>query len=145
MRFLYSRSIIFTIATLLSCQKKEFITSSIFKKSNKKISIKSNLDSTKIVRKNHYLSHNIATEENIENQIKYGKAKFISFGIADQDFRKFKEKYGIDLQTEGCVIDSFSSKRAKLNNTFLAQYLTNKYGEAWKKDLPSKPFGLDNI
>ncbi|MGS0748605.1 FEKKY domain-containing protein [Halpernia sp. GG3] len=51
----------------------------------------------------------------------------------------------MDLKTEGCVIDYFSSKRAKLNNTFLAQYLTNKYGKTWKKDLLSKPFGLDNI
>ncbi|MGS0748606.1 hypothetical protein [Halpernia sp. GG3] len=67
------------------------MTSSIIKKSDKKISIKRNLDSTKIARINHYLSHSIATAENIENQIKYGKAKFISFGIADQDFRKFKE------------------------------------------------------
>ena len=145
MKFFYSLSIIFIIPSLLSCQKKEILTSSNNKKLLRKIFIKSNTDPTKTESLKINLDRNIATLENIETQIKSGNAKFISFGIASQDFRKFKEKYGVDLKTEGCVIDTSSAKKAKQNNTFLAKYLTQKYGETWTKDLPFKLFGLDEI
>ncbi|WP_417430294.1 hypothetical protein [Halpernia sp.] len=91
----------------------------------------SKVDSSK---KNH--------SENIENLIKSGKAKFISFGIALQDFKKFQKKYGVGVKNEGCVITSTLSKIATENNTILAKYLTKKYGNSWKSDLPFLPFGL---
>jgi hypothetical protein len=145
MKFLYSISIIVSITTLLSCHKKEIFNSSNTKNSERKIIVKSSSDSAKTDNVKISLNQNIATSGNIENLVKSGNAKFISFGIANQNFEKFREKYGIDLKTEGCVIDSSSSKKAKKNNTFLSEYLTKKYGETWKKDLPLKPFGLDEI
>ena len=145
MKFLYLLSIIFTLTALLSCKQKEIQISSNIKKLERESFTKINSDSAKTDNVKINLNQDIVTAGNIENLIKSGEAKFISFGIADQDFQKFKEKYGIDLKTEGCVIDSFSSKRAKQNNTLLAKYLTKKYGETWKKDLPFTPFGLDEI
>lgn len=82
------------------------------------------------------------TSENIESKIKSGEAKFISFGIAIQDFTKFQKKYKIGLETQGCVITPALSKIATENNTTLANYLTKKYGNSWRNDLPFLPFGL---
>lgn len=89
------------------------------------------------------LSENIATPENIENLVKTGSAKFITFGIAMQDFKKFRDKYGVDLKSNGCVITGNSGSIAALNNQYLAKYLTEKYGDTWKQDLPFLPFGLE--
>ena len=143
MKFRYSLSIIFTITTLLSCTQNKSSQSVNNKKSENGNPKNVNLISIKRYSKRQNL--NTVTEKNIESLINSDSAKFISFGIADQDFRKFKEKYGVDLKIEGCVLTSTLSKKAKENNTFLANYLTEKYGENWKKDLPFVPFGLMTI
>ena len=83
-----------------------------------------------------------SAKQKVENQIKSGEAKFISFGIAMKDFNQFKEKYGVGLKTEGCVITSTLSKKAIQNNKILAKYLTAKYGNSWQKDLPFEIYGL---
>lgn len=71
------------------------------------------------------------------------KAKyFIQFGIMSRNHDNFKEKYGVHVVYENCVITPFMSEKAKKNNQEVAQYLTKKYGESWKKDLEITPYGL---
>jgi len=71
------------------------------------------------------------------------KAKyFIQFGIMSKKHDQFKEKYGVHVVYENCVITAYMSEKAKKNNQEVAQYLTSKYGESWKKDLEIIPYGL---
>ncbi|MFY1046870.1 hypothetical protein [Chryseobacterium sp. GP-SGM7] len=67
---------------------------------------------------------------------------FIQFGIMSRTHESFKEKYGVYVAYENCVITAYMSEKAKKNNQEVALYLTNKYGESWKKDLEITPFGL---
>lgn len=67
---------------------------------------------------------------------------FIQFGIMSRNHESFKNKYGVDVFYQNCVITPFVSKQAKENNILLAKSLTEKYGEAWKKDLDFTPYGL---
>ncbi|HSN47213.1 MAG TPA: hypothetical protein VLR29_00490 [Flavobacterium sp.] len=85
------------------------------------------------------------TDEQIEKRISAGKLNFIIHGIDNsipKEFSDFKEKYGIGLVKENCVIDPMSFKRATENNIMIADYLIKKYGEDWLKELPIKPFGI---
>ena len=85
------------------------------------------------------------TDEQIEKRISTGNLNFISHGIDSsipKEFSDFKEKYGIGLIKESCVIDPMSFKRATENNIMIADYLNKKYGEDWLKELPMKPFGI---
>ncbi|TDD76030.1 FEKKY domain-containing protein [Flavobacterium caseinilyticum] len=85
------------------------------------------------------------TDEQIEKRISTGNLNFISHGIDNsipKEFSDFKEKYGIGLIKENCAIDPLSFKRATENNIMIADYLNKKYGEAWLKELPTKPFGI---
>lgn len=71
------------------------------------------------------------------------KAKyFLQFGIMSKKHDRFKEKYGVHVVYENCVITAYMSEKAKKNNQEVAQYLTSKYGESWKKDLEIIPYGL---
>ena len=67
---------------------------------------------------------------------------FLQFGIMSKRHDKFKEKYGVNVVYENCVITTYMSDKAKKNNQEVARYLTEKYGESWKKDLEITPFGL---
>ncbi|MBM7421673.1 MULTISPECIES: hypothetical protein [Chryseobacterium] len=67
---------------------------------------------------------------------------FIQFGIMSRNHDSFKEKYGVYVVYENCVITPFMSEKAKKNNQEISQYLTKKYGESWKKDLEIIPYGL---
>lgn len=67
---------------------------------------------------------------------------FLQFGIMSRTHDSFKEKYGVHVVYENCVITPFMSEKAKKNNQEVAQYLTKKYGESWKKDLEITPYGL---
>ena len=85
------------------------------------------------------------TDEQIEKRISTGNLNFISHGIDNsipKEFSDFKEKYGIGLIKENCAIDPLSFKRVTENNIMIADYLNKKYGEAWLKELPTKPFGI---
>ena len=85
------------------------------------------------------------TDEQIEKRISAGNLNFISHGIDNsipKEFSDFKEKYGIGLVKENCVIDPISFKKATENNIMIADYLNKKYGEDWLKELPTKPFGV---
>jgi hypothetical protein len=85
------------------------------------------------------------TDEQIEQTIADGNLNFIIHGIDNSipiEYIKFKEKYGIGLIKENCVIDPLSFKRATENNRMISDYLNNKYGEDWLNELPTKPFGI---
>ncbi|MCX8534597.1 FEKKY domain-containing protein [Chryseobacterium luquanense] len=81
--------------------------------------------------------------ENKNVSDKNEKAKyFIQFGIMSKKHDQFKEKYGVQVVYENCVITAYMSEKAKKNNQEVAQYLTGKYGDSWKKDLKITPYGL---
>ncbi|UQD56197.1 hypothetical protein [Flavobacterium sp. K5-23] len=85
------------------------------------------------------------TDQDIEKRISKGALNFIIHGIDNsipKEFAQFKEKYGIGLIKENCVIDPLSFKRARENNQMISDYLNSKYGEDWLKELPMKPFGI---
>lgn len=67
---------------------------------------------------------------------------FIQFGIMSKNHEDFRKKYKVDVVYENCVISPFISKQAEKNNLAVAKSLTDKYGEAWKKDLGIIPYGL---
>ena len=73
-----------------------------------------------------------------EEKLRY----FLQFGIMSRKHDKFKEKYGVHVVYENCVITSYMSDKAKKNNQEVARYLTEKYGDSWKKDLEIIPYGL---
>lgn len=83
-----------------------------------------------------------ATQENWQQLLKENRLKFIHFGIAAINPKEFYEKYGISVKNEGCVITPVTSSAAEINNRIVADYLTGKFGNAWKKDLEFLPFGL---
>src|SRR5690606_11158314 len=58
------------------------------------------------------------------------------------DFSGFKEKYGIGIVTKNCVVDPITFKESIEHNIYLVNYLDQKFGEDWRKDLPAKPFGI---
>ncbi|OBX17488.1 hypothetical protein LX77_03911 [Gelidibacter algens] len=85
------------------------------------------------------------TDEQIEQRIIDGNLNFIIHGIDNSipdGFATFKEKYGIGLIKENCVIDPLSFKRATENNRMISDYLNKKYGKDWLNELPTKPFGI---
>ena len=58
------------------------------------------------------------------------------------NFDEFREKYGIGIVTKNCVVDPFTFKESIEHNIYLVNYLNQKFGEDWRKDLPAKPFGI---
>lgn len=85
------------------------------------------------------------TDEQIEDRIANGTLKFIMNGIDStipEEYIKFKEKYGIGLIKENCVIDPISFKKTRENNEMIFDYLNKKYGTEWIKELKTKPFGI---
>jgi hypothetical protein len=85
------------------------------------------------------------TDEQIENRIASGTLNFIMNGIDStipEEYIKFKEKYGIGLIKENCVIDPISFKKTRENNEMIFDYLNKKYGTEWIKELKTKPFGI---
>lgn len=67
---------------------------------------------------------------------------FIQFGIMSKNHENFRTKYKTDIVYENCVISPSISQQARQNNRALAKTLTDKYGDAWKKDLGIVPYGL---
>lgn len=85
------------------------------------------------------------TDEQIEDRITQGTLNFIMNGIDSsipEEYVKFKEKYGIGLIKENCVIDPISLKKTRENNEMIFDYLNRKYGTEWIKELKTKPFGI---
>ena len=85
------------------------------------------------------------TDEQIEQRIENGTLNFIMHGIDStipEEYVDFKEKYGIGLIKENCVIDPLSFKKATENNQMIFDFLNKKYGTEWQTELKTKPFGL---
>ena len=85
------------------------------------------------------------TDEQIEQRIENGTLNFIMHGIDSSipnEYVEFKEKYGIGLTKENCVIDPLSFKKATENNQMIFDYLNKKYGTEWQTELKTKPFGI---
>ncbi|MHA7944610.1 FEKKY domain-containing protein [Formosa sp. 3Alg 14/1] len=108
------------------------------------------VEKTELTSKNRSFSFpmNLDTnlsDEQIEKRISEGNLNFIIHGIDNsipKAFLEFKEKYGIGLTKENCVIDPLSFKKATENNQMIADYLNKKYGVKWMNELPTKPFGV---
>ena len=85
------------------------------------------------------------TDEQIEQRIEDGSLNFIIHGIdhsIPQEYQKFKEKYGIGVVKENCLIDPLSFKKTTENNQMICDFLNKKYGAEWLEELESKPFGI---
>ncbi|WP_247653626.1 hypothetical protein [Flavobacterium sp. CS20] len=85
------------------------------------------------------------TDEQIEQRIENGTLNFIMHGIDSsipKEYVEFKEKYGIGLIKENCVIDPLSFKKATENNQMIFDFLNKKYGTDWLNELKTKPFGI---
>ena len=85
------------------------------------------------------------TDKQIENRISNDNLNFIINGIDNsipEEYVIFKEKYGIGLRKENCVIDPISFKKTRENNEMIFDYLNRKYGTEWIKELKTKPFGI---
>ena len=85
------------------------------------------------------------TDEQIERRISQGTLNFIIHGIDSsipEEYVRFKEKYGIGLIKENCVIDPLSFKKTRENNQMIFDYLNKKYGTDWLNELPTQPFGI---
>jgi len=79
------------------------------------------------------------TDEEIEQKIEKGTLNFISHGIdatIPEEYVRFKEKYGIGLVKENCVIDPAAYKKATENNQMIVNFLTKKFGEKRQQRLP---------
>ena len=82
-------------------------------------------------------------ERKAEKEIKKEQScSFMQFGMMSRNHDEFKKKYGVSVNYQNCVISPFISKEAKENNTLVANQLTEKYGDVWKKDLGFIPYGL---
>lgn len=81
----------------------------------------------------------------LESMIAKGKVEFIFHSIQqlNLDFAAFQEKYGIGYTSKNCIMDPFTLKASTAHNRRLEAYLTQTYGEGWKKDLPLHPFGIE--
>ena len=63
-------------------------------------------------------------------------------GSIPKEYLAFKEKYGIGLIKENCLIDPISFKKVTENNQMIFDYLNKKYGTEWLTELKNKPFGI---
>lgn len=84
-------------------------------------------------------------DKQIEQGIAFGTLSFVIHGIDNsipEEYVKFKEKYGVGLLKENCLMDPLSFKKATKNNQIIFNYLNIKYGPEWLTDLKTKPFGI---
>lgn len=85
------------------------------------------------------------TYEQIEKLISKGVLNFIIHGIdgsIPEEYVKFKEKYGVGLIKENCVINPLSFEKVRNNNQMIFDFLNKKYGTDWQTELKIKPFGI---
>jgi len=88
---------------------------------------------------------NDLNHEQIDQRIAEGTINFIMHGIDSlipEEYLKFKEKYGIGLVKQNCIIDPLSFKKTSEYNQMICDYLNNKYGTDWQSELNTKPFGV---
>ena len=81
------------------------------------------------------------TEQNINSALQQKKAAFVVRAFHNGfDTRNFEEKYGVRVIFSNCVGTYFNDDT--LNNRSIAKFLTKKFGEGWKKEIPIMPVGL---
>lgn len=80
-------------------------------------------------------------------KISIDSSNFIIHGISNNtvDYKSFKTKYDVGFVFENCVVDPISMAKARTNNQTVANFLSDKYGLIWKKELPATPFGVSKI
>lgn len=83
-----------------------------------------------------------STAKNERNLPDENSPHFMQFGIMSRNHDEFRKKYGISVMYQNCVISQFQSQRARENNQLIARSLTEKHGDAWRKDLGFIPYGL---
>ena len=146
----------FTMFFLISCSTKTInkddqtdLTSSLAS-TNENITVKSDynkglkkMKSSKPTEINKVDFLTYADTDNLELLLEENRAAFVVFGMVSNDYSDFEKKYGIKVKTENCVISPGISKTATLNNQLIAQYLNEKFNNAWKADLKMMPFGLN--
>lgn len=71
---------------------------------------------------------------------------FIVFGLIDESnsekIKLFKRKYHVGIKFQNCTVDPVSFKNARDNNNKVANYLTNHFGNEWKKEIPYALIGV---
>lgn len=76
-------------------------------------------------------------------KISIDSSNFIIHGISNNtvDYKSFKTGFIF----ENCVVDPISMAKARTNNQTVSNFLSDKYGLIWKKELPATPFGVSKI
>lgn len=94
-----------------------------------------------------YGKHIITAQEQFNNDLKNNSIKVYTLGgltspdrVADN---KFKQKYGVLYYDFGCVAPLNINHYNKYN-FFVFNYLTEKYGEEWHKDIKDIAIGYYN-
>ena len=100
------------------------------------------ISSVPIAAQNHKKTCSAAKEKSQKVTVREKTPYFIQFGIMSKAHKKFEKNYGIDIHYQNCVVSKFLSEKAKENNKLVAKTLTQKFGNAWKKDLGFIPYGL---
>lgn len=81
------------------------------------------------------------TEQNLSSALQQKKAAFVVWAFHNGfDTKDFEEKYGVRVIFSNCVGTYFNDDA--LNNRTIAKFLTKKFGEGWKKEIPIMPVGL---
>ena len=94
-------------------------------------------------RENIKIALEYANEENVDELCEAGELKIITFGIVSNDYSEFEKKYGIIVKTEGCMAAPHLLSAVADNNLAMADFLTKRYGDAWKTDLGFIPLGIN--
>lgn len=75
-----------------------------------------------------------------------GKAMFLLQGgiapVVYQGQKQFKKKYHVGYDDFGCIVNC-SERQMKIYNTFLMDFLTDKFGDEWRKDIRPDVPGLE--
>ncbi|AMM50864.1 hypothetical protein TH61_06240 [Rufibacter sp. DG15C] len=113
---------------------------------NNIITIRLEAKYSKIVPKIEMLTPVIThlTNEQLDALVTRGEVNFIFHCLykLNLDFTAFRATYGVGYTAKNCVIDPVTLKYTSEHNKRLEEYLTQKYGEGWKQDLPAHPLGI---
>ncbi len=80
-----------------------------------------------------------------KERVQFSNLTFIINGVIhqyDERFKNFSDKYGVGFEFKNCSIDPHTYQFSRANNLLIANLLTEKHGEKWSKELPTRPFGV---
>lgn len=81
----------------------------------------------------------------MKDYIAKGFINFVNHGLValhPETYKAFKNEYGVGFVTKNCAVDPISYRITNNNNKTIAAYLTELYGNDWKRKLPIRPFGI---